>query len=1022
MLIVLPDVVDGLLVNAVWGLAGMLAKTRYSRRTSSALDLASWADTDALIRNGLPGARLELPEMSDPEAAELEVVLKRHEVQGALQALLAARLTDAPESDAATAREAVRLAITGAAAASTVIGDMRPAQPTGGGEPPAGSVAELCAGQLTEYFDERISALVAELEGRVGLDGLAQVRAEAYSGRIVALLGAIERQVAALSAPERGSRAEVQWLGRYRRQARARHGYLYPPDFDRRRKVRAETIYVNTRVVSHLRTQVRLGGQTISERPAGEMDFDPADLPSEASLTVMDLARRLDRTVLLGDPGGGKTTSANVLADFFASDPARKIPFFVTLREYATKIPPQWSVTGYIEQTLSTLYQCGPPDGLVERLLLTGQAVVIFDGLDELLDTSRRREVSERVEQFCSAFPLTQVLVTSRVVGYDQARLDDTQFNCFRLSGFGDDEVAEYVGKWFATQDGIARAAATAKTEAFLSESANATDLRTNPLLLSLMCILYRGGGSLPGDRAGIYARCAELMLRKWDEQRDLYRKLGSDHLVDPTLRYLAWWLFTRKDSQTAATEGELISKTTEFLHGRGYETEEEARAAAREFIAFCRGRMWVFSDAGTTADGEELYGFTHRTFMEYFAAWHLAATSDTPEDLARVLAPHISSEGWSVVGELAIKIKSEMSDRGADRIYAALLDPALAPGDRGPLVGFLAEQLPSARPAPTTVRDLTRYALDYAVRPGKPVYQGLIPLWSLLIHGSGRYQLSMAEEMSSWLAAKVASERGATRNDGLRLALRVPNLIIGREPLFKIPPPTNEILDFWKGWSQGQCHRHSAELTAGAVTDEDLRTLAVYAGEVKLEDALAMPGGLDALFTVAPIIVTDGENHTYTRSLFPYAVSFSRRLLRAHDSHPPDMGELTSIGQYVTGRTPPWIRDPFREGSAIAYNHVTGYEHLLTLDEVANLGTAVLLCATLEFDSALRRKVENLSSSSENGRVELLFRYLMYRLNGHHRLPDLPVPVEFRQLFRDWAEKRVDFVATWTEQSSGLA
>ena len=137
----------------------------------------------------------------------------------------------------------------------------------------------------------------------------------------------------------------------------------------------------------------------------------------------MDLAGRIDRTVLLGDPGGGKTTAANVLANFFACDPSRKVPFLITLREYAAKSPPEWSVAGYIEHTLSTLYQCDAPNGLVERLLLTGRAVVIFDGLDELLDTSRRRDVSDRVEQFCSAFPLTPVLVTSRVVGYNQARL-----------------------------------------------------------------------------------------------------------------------------------------------------------------------------------------------------------------------------------------------------------------------------------------------------------------------------------------------------------------------------------------------------------------------------------------------------------------------------------------------------------------------------------------------------------------------------------------------------------------------
>jgi predicted NACHT family NTPase len=31
---------------------------------------------------------------------------------------------------------------------------------------------------------------------------------------------------------------------------------------------------------------------------------------------------------------------------------------------------------------------------------------VIFDGLDELLDTSRRADVATRVEQFCIEYPL----------------------------------------------------------------------------------------------------------------------------------------------------------------------------------------------------------------------------------------------------------------------------------------------------------------------------------------------------------------------------------------------------------------------------------------------------------------------------------------------------------------------------------------------------------------------------------------------------------------------------------------
>jgi hypothetical protein len=129
----------------------------------------------------------------------------------------------------------------------------------------------------------------------------------------------------------------------------------------------------------------------------------PAD-PS--SLDLYDLAERLDRSVLLGDPGGGKTTAANVLMHHFARDPAAPVPFLVTLRDYAAKDPPERSVAEHVEHTLETFYQCPAPAGLVDLLLLSGRAVVVFDGLDELLDTSRRADVTTRVERFCAEYLL----------------------------------------------------------------------------------------------------------------------------------------------------------------------------------------------------------------------------------------------------------------------------------------------------------------------------------------------------------------------------------------------------------------------------------------------------------------------------------------------------------------------------------------------------------------------------------------------------------------------------------------
>jgi hypothetical protein len=1006
MLVSWTDILDGEIVNAAWAVAGMAARPRASRRASADLDIAAWADTDMLIKDALAAipSNPEMPDLRDPgggsagpdggsggesATADVRAALRRHEVQGALQALLAVRLTDAPEADAVRAREAVRLAMT----RSTGIGSTRADRRTGQAMravplPGFETAGTRYAQRLSEYFDDRICALVAALEGRVGFAGLAQVRAEAYNARIVALLGAIERQVAALADPARGGQDEAEFIDRYRRQAHQRHGFLTPPDFDRRRRVPVDAIYVPTEIRKE---------DEYSER---------SGLPSEtrtSSLTVRDLAGLLDRTVLLGDPGGGKTTAANVLTDRFAGDPAGRIPFLVTLRDYAARTPIEWSVAEHIEQNLRAVYQSPAPDGLVERLMLTGRAVVVFDGLDELLDTSRRRDVSDRVEQFCSAYPLTPVLVTSRAVGYDQARLDDTQFTCYRLGGFGDDEVAEYAGKWFATQDGMPRVAAAAKAQAFLAESAHAEDLRANPLLLSLMCILYRGAGSLPADRAGIYARCAELLLRKWDEQRDLYRKLDADHLVEPTLRYLAWWLFTREDGQTAATERELTAKTAEFLYRRGYESEDEAQAAAREFIEFCRGRMWVFSDAGTTADGEKLYGFTHRTFLEYFTAWHLAVTADSPEDLARALAPHIASSSWSVTCQLAIKIKSGVSDGGADRIYAALLGTELAPSDRHPLLCFLSACLPSVRPAPLTARMLTRDVLDFSTGPGQHLRSDWEPLASLLSNGDSYKQL-IAESMTDLVATLGSSGDPSVRASVLRLAVIAPFLTL--DPLFQRNP-------FWDNWLGEQARAHRAEISWAAQRDHGLRVLALYAGIITPAEILTMPGGLATILAETSLVLR-------TRASRSDWGPYMRWLLAtpASELDPARAEAAVAIGRHLAEHVDlPWMRG----GSLITegrpadsfYFPLADQFDFMTLDEIENLGIAAAACIHLELlaYSAPRASLYEPSSALTEDPPRL-FRYLSRRTSGaDYELEDLPVPDKFKQLFRDWAEGRVNFV-----------
>src|ERR1700733_5045966 len=498
-MVIIPDeVVTGAVVNAIAvtgrRISAALGKPR--GRRAEDLDIAQWFETFRLTES-VP----DLPDLAPALRDRLVAILGGDEIQAALQELLAARLTDAPEAEAARAREVIALTLTV-------------------GAPGAGPAA----GGLAGYYDDQICALVARL-GVYEPAALAQIRAEAFATRMIAILGAIERHTAALEARP-GHRTEASFLSSYRSHVTDQHGKLEPPDFERRRRVPIRDIYVPTVIAEDF----------YSERAVVS---PPADQPS---LDVYYLAARLDRSVLLGDPGSGKTTAANVLMHYFASEQDGRVPFLVTLRDYAANDPPERSVVGHVEHILETFYQCPAPPGLVHLLLLTGRAVVIFDGLDELLDTSRRAEVTDRGEHFCAEYPLAPVLVTSRVTGYDQARLDDLLFTCYRLGGFDDAAVIEYARGWFA-QDAEA---GHWDTRAFISESASVPDLRSNPLMLALLCILYRGEGSLPRNRAEVYEQCANLLFRKWDARRRIYAELRAGHHLEAALRHLAWWLFSR--------------------------------------------------------------------------------------------------------------------------------------------------------------------------------------------------------------------------------------------------------------------------------------------------------------------------------------------------------------------------------------------------------------------------------------------------------------------------------------------
>ncbi len=521
------------------------------------------------------------------------------------------------------------------------------------------SGSESARTEVDRLFRSLVDLCQRSLDRAIASGNLTAIEARSAQ-RHAELRGAINslnRSVGTLASAHALDIAEIDgYAVKYRRQIAMREGTITPPALDSARQVPIDSLYVPGRL------------EAVDTSGAAAMGYD-------------HFGQTLFRRVVLGNPGSGKSTLAKKLAADLARDqlslghrPSGIVPFLVVLRDFgAHKREVRCSIVDFISTTSNSRYQLAPPPGAIEYLLLTGRAMVIFDGLDELLDTSYRAEISGDVESFANLYPAIPILVTSREVGYQQAPLSPDVFSAFRLASFSDPQIRQYAQNWFRLDK--ASSDADKQAEAFMQDSAVVSDLRSNALMLGLMCNLYKGSGYIPRNRPDVYEACAVMLFDRWDRLRQIGKPLNIESLLRPAMQHLAAWIYADPELQSGVTERDLIETTSSFLLNRRFEHEEDAELEARRFIELCRGRAWVFTDTGTTPTGERLYQFTHRTFLEFFTAGHLVRTHPTPEKLLKALQPHISVKEWDVVAQLAFQLLEHNVDGATDVLLSALTD-----------------------------------------------------------------------------------------------------------------------------------------------------------------------------------------------------------------------------------------------------------------------------------------------------------------------------------------------------------
>src|SRR5256714_3060549 len=146
---------------------------------------------------------------------------------------------------------------------------------------------------------------------------------------------------------------------------------------------------------------------------AADPDAPP---PNAERINGLRLVREKGNLFILGKPGAGKTTFLKYIALQAAEQNIDKIPIFVSLKLWAD------SGSELMDFIAERFDICGFPEAqpFVEELLKSGNAIVLFDGLDEVNQESGQRDTQTRaMNNFIEKYDQTQCLITCRIAASD---------------------------------------------------------------------------------------------------------------------------------------------------------------------------------------------------------------------------------------------------------------------------------------------------------------------------------------------------------------------------------------------------------------------------------------------------------------------------------------------------------------------------------------------------------------------------------------------------------------------------
>jgi len=456
-----------------------------------------------------------------------------------------------------------------------------------------------------------------------------------------------------------------------RRGGAIRRGGLQPPDTpdddtDRAHEIEAakERLWADLGVgEAELEKIVQQIQEKIDARIADGQEYE--DGTGWWYMEAHDAASVQPRFVLLGEPGGGKSSFLRHLALCLAGELRRRAgeegvpekaslealrdwlldtytPIYIELRDITrshfpplseqTRAPGVDEFWAYIRERLLGPGLAGFESEL-RGLCRSGDAILLLDGLDEIPqagDERRREQVKAFIAALIGAYPRLRVIVSSRPHAYRRGEWALDSFGRAELEALLPSRLHELAQALFrvVTPEADGKEA-TDFIRAVEQTSHIEKDLHRNPLFFTLLAALWLASPPddrrLPATRADLYRQAVDLLLGRWTRRRapepSVAESLGildPEHLR-PVLESLACGVNEQRNPEQDATAFG-VESLLGILFRAGFQT---GLHDVPDYLTQHAGIL-VSPEAGE-------FVFVHRSFQEHLAACEL--TYPQPEE-----------------------------------------------------------------------------------------------------------------------------------------------------------------------------------------------------------------------------------------------------------------------------------------------------------------------------------------------------------------------------------------------------